>query len=377
MGIPLLMACVNIINDKSISRFERPVMNLTPIFAGTEVKKKFFISQYLQNEYPHGGVGLSDAEKILLSKGFEPITFPHHSNFSLAAKIGRVSFLVRTLLKVKKSAVVAFIYPFYAFMDELLVHLLLSKGIKVICFIVDVDGIRDGNMRLFKKEISLFKRMRYFIVLNDEMEAWLRKEIPHVHYASKIYFHSFLVPPVQIVRRKSFEIVFAGNLGKSPFLEQLHMLSADSPHLRFHLYGPSENPSLKNQANVTYHGVERPHELPSKLKGSFGLIWEGDCIKEPVGHIAHYIQIVSHHKLSLYILSKLPVIVAATAASATLVRKYNIGFSIESLYEMEKKISRLSETEYAQMQTNMQPLAERISKGEFLSNALDELTNVI
>ena len=51
-------------------------------------------------------------------------------------------------------------------------------------------------------------------------------------------------------------------------------------------------------------------------KGSFGLIWEGDSIEKPSGSLGRYIQYISHHKLSLYILAKLPIIVAASAATA-------------------------------------------------------------
>ena len=41
------------------------------------------------------------------------------------------------------------------------------------------------------------------------------------------------------------------------------------------------------------------------------------------------------------------------------------------------KIKNISEREYREMQANMQPLAEKISKGQFLSNAVDEILNFI
>ena len=84
-------------------------------------------------------------------------------------------------------------------------------------------------------------------------------------------------------------------------------------------------------------------------------------------------QYITHHKLSLYIISKLPIIVPATAASAPLIAKYNIGFAINNLFEIEDKIKRLSVEEYRQMQLNMDPLAEKISKGQCLGNAIDEI----
>jgi len=321
----------------------------------------------------HGGVGCSDAEKIFLTKGFEPVSFPYHHDFSVRAKVNRLIFLVKIFLRVEKGATVVFIHPVYAGMVKLLVRLLLiRKNVKIVCFIVDIDGIKDGNSMLLGKEISFFRKIKYFILLNEKMGLWLRSKVPGIVF-SKIDFHSFLAEPVLLAREKSFNIVFAGNLAKSHFLDQLHLLRNNRYSLHFNLYGPGQGENMTKQANVTYYGVEKPYDLPGKLQGSFGLLWDGDSIDGPAGSLGDYMQYISHHKLSLYILSNLPLIVPATAASAILVEKYNIGFAVNSLYEIEEKIKNLSQAEYRQMQINMQPLAEKISKGEFLAEAMDEI----
>jgi len=341
------------------------------------MKRKFFISQYLQEQHSNSGIGFTDAEKILLWHGFEPITFPDHYSFSLRAKINRLFFLFRGFRRVKPEAVVVFTYPFYATLDKLLVRWLLSKQkVYVVCFIMDIDGLKDRDEKLLKKEIRFFRRINYFIVLNDKMREWLQDRV-HFEYASKIDFHNLLTGAVSIAREKSFDIVFAGDLGNRPFLERLHELQPKCAQLRFHLYGPGKTPSMINQVNVVYHGTERPYELPSKLQGSFGLVWEGDNVEISSGGLSSYIQYISHHKISLYILSGLPIIIANHAATTPLIEKYNIGFAIESLYDIEERIRSVSPEQYAQMRSNMQPLAEKISKGQFLSEAIDELMQVI
>ena len=88
-------------------------------------------------------------------------------------------------------------------------------------------------------------------------------------------------------------------------------------------------------------------------------------------------QYISHHKLSLYILSGLPLIVPAIAGSAMLVEKYKIGITIRSLYELEDKIKNITDGEYQQMKKNMQPLAEKKSAGGCIKEALQKLMHGI
>jgi hypothetical protein len=342
------------------------------------VGKKYFIQQYMQEEYLHGGVGGVDAEKILLAKGFEAVYFPYHTSFSWWAKTRRFGFLVKMFFTVRQGAAVVFLFPVYARMNKLLLTLLRKKrGIRIICFIADINGIKDGNKQLLANEINYFRQFRYFIVHNEKMKEWLLREVCADCSAAAIEFFDFITKPVTLQEDISFNIVFAGNLEKSSFLEKLHLLSSNNSLLHFHLYGEGQTNTILAQKNVTYHGVEKPYDLPAKLKGSFGLLWDGDAIDKPGGSLGHYMQYITHHKLSLYILSKLPIIVPATAASAPLIEKYKIGFAINNLYEIEDKIKKLPVAEYQQMQNNMQPLADRISKGECLGNAIDELMKLI
>jgi hypothetical protein len=342
------------------------------------MKIKYFIEQFLGEEYMHGGVTCVDAEKVLLVKGFEPVLFPHHYNFSLKAKIGRLVFLLKMLFTLKRGSVVVFISPVYAKMSKLLLNLLRrKKNIEIICFIADINGIKDGDEKVLENEISFFQQFRYFIVHNEKMKEWVYKNVSVNSVVATVEFFDFLTKPLTLQRDPSFDIVFAGNLEKSLFLDKLHLLGSNNSSLHFHLYGPGQTKAMLAQKNVTWHGVEKPYELPAKLRGSFGLLWDGDSIDKPGGSLGHYMKYISHHKLSLYILSKLPIIVPATAASAPLIEKYKIGFAVNSLYEIESKINALSVAGYQQMQINMHPLAEKISKGECLGNAIDEIMKLL
>jgi hypothetical protein len=340
-------------------------------------QERYFIQQYMQENYQHGGAGFVDAEKILMSLGFQPVLFPCHHIFSIRAKLTRLLFLFKMFFAIKKNSVVFFLFPVYARMNLLLLKWLSTKNVKIVCYIADIDGIKDGDEELLRKEISFFKRFKYFIVHNERMKDWLCKNIPGDRHAVMISFFDFLAKPFQGQRRLSSNVVFAGNLGKSPFLEKLYLLNKTEPSLHFDLYGPGQSNAMVSQANVTWHGVEEPYTLPLNLQGSFGLIWEGDSIEKPSGSLGHYIEYISHHKLSLYILARLPIIVTSSAASASLIGKYKIGFTIDNLYEIEEKIKAVSEAGYREMQVNMEPLSNSISKGDFLKNAINELMEFV
>lgn len=337
-----------------------------------DAHNKYFIQQYSQQEYRHGGIGYVDAEKILLSMGYRPVLFPYQADFSLKAKIGRFRYLLRTLREIKKGSTVVFLFPVYAKMNRLLLRLLSKKKIKIICFLTDINGLKDGDEKLLRQETKFFRRFSYFIVHNEKMKQWLEEQAPGARSVT-IDFFDFLTNSITMVNSLSFDIVFAGNLEKSTFLEQLHLLEHSSPSLRFHLYGPGSTPAMVRQSNVKWFGIERPYDLPLKLKGAFGLLWDGETIEKPGGSLGDYMQYISHHKLSLYIISRLPVIVPATAASAPLIEKYRIGFAVNSLYEIESIIRSMSRQDYLRMQDNMVDLARKISKGGCLKEAMEKL----
>ena len=334
---------------------------------------KFFIQQYSFIDFFHGGIGCVDAERIMMRRNFQPVLFPDFNSFSIGAKFRRFFYLVKMVFAIKKGDHVVFVFPVYARMNNLLLWLLsFKKNIRIICFVVDIDGIKDGDSELLREEVASFRRYKYFVVPNDGTRDWLQKQVPSA-IISTVEFLDFLAIPFEGDRKKTNQIVFAGNLEKSTFLKRLRPLMEISHNLHFNLFGPGYTNDMGSTPDVSYKGVATPYELPAKLEGSFGLVWDGDSIDMPGGSLGDYMRYISHHKISLYILSGLPVIVPEIAGSAPLVKKYGIGITIKNLYEIEEKINSISEEQYQQMRQNMKPLAKKIANGERLGDALDEL----
>ena len=276
--------------------------------------------------------------------------------------------MIRMSWIIPNGSLVIFIFPLHARMNRMLIELLRrKKDLKIVCFIADIDGLKDGNDILLEKEIRYLKRFDNFIVHNEAMKEWLENSMGEKKVAM-IEFFDFLAKPVQSERKKSNTVVFAGNLSKSGFLSRVEALP-----LKLNLFGQPVSREMIEQSNVDYKGVYDPYELPTMMEGSFGLVWDGESAEGMGGSLGYYMQYISHHKLSLYILAGLPVITNCHAGSAQLVKKYGIGFCVDDLRDVKPKIDEITDEQYQQMIFNMQLLAKRISEGGCLRKALADL----
>ena len=335
--------------------------------------KKYFIQEHLQRgQIYHGGIGNKNIEEILLKEGFQPILFPYHFNFSIKAKISRIIFSFKCFWDTPSSSIVFFQWPLYAKAHMLLLRLFLTfrRSVKVVCFITDINGLKDGDKKVLKEEVHLFKKIGHFVVHNSSMEKWLLTFHPTATI-SAIEFFDFLPATQSDVQMKplSPSIAFAGFLDKSKFIYDLYKIK----NVDFHLYGELTHPIPLRYSNLNYYGVFKPADLFQNIKGSFGLVWDGDSIEDLSGVFGEYNKYISPNKLSLYITKGLPVIAHPHAASAQIISKYKIGFTVSSLFNIEEKISQLSENEYEAMKKNCLLLADKISNGRCLSEALYNL----
>lgn len=336
---------------------------------------RYFLQEHLhRKDVVHGGIGNIDAEKILLSKGYHPISFPCPDSFSLAAKLKRIWYLCRVFTGLPKGAVVVVQFPVYPRIHQLLVKMLSwRKQVTVICFIADIDGLKTGDGVLLQKEIETYRRFNYFIVHNTAMERWVRGFAPN-SVVRQITFFDFLTQPVIKPRDHQGGVVFAGNLAKSGFLHRLDELK---PPVQLALYGAGAGQLDHWPPYVHFKGIYDPYSLPQHLEGSYGLVWDGDSVDGCAGPLGAYMAYISHHKLSLYIVAGLPVITATKAASAELVQRYGIGFAVDSLHEMADLIGNTDAATYQTLVNNTREWAQRISKGDCLGAALDSIETAI
>lgn len=169
------------------------------------------------------------------------------------------------------------------------------------------------------------------------------------------------------------KIVYAGGIG-DPYR---HFFYQDFPH-KFSLdfYGPiypkTEHGLLSNS---TYHGVFTNEELTFILEGDYGLIWNDSALL-PHTKFDEFWRIGTSSKLPLYITSGLPIICKKGTGDQKIIEKYNIGFAVLSLQEIDDVLSETSEEQYQIYKKNVAALMEKTKKGYFLKRAVDEILSV-
>lgn len=111
------------------------------------------------------------------------------------------------------------------------------------------------------------------------------------------------------------------------------------------------------------------------LDGSFGLIWDGDSINTCSGLYGEYTKINNPSKFSQYIVAGLPIIAWKEAAVAKIIKKYNIGFIVNNLIEIDNILNNLTEKEYNIYLKNVISLREKLIKGYHLKKAINKVLN--
>jgi hypothetical protein len=338
--------------------------------------KKYFIQEHLHRETYHGGIGNIDVEKVLVSLDYKAIEFPGYFNFSLKAKWQRFLYLFKMFGTVAAGDLVVFQFPLHARIHNLLVKLLRIKGVHMVCLIADIDGLRINDAAILAKEKKALRRFSIFISHNARMSQWIRSVKPNANIA-EIRFFDFLTTPVNRPRKKAPQIVFAGNLAKSPFIQHLEQLAGPCPNTTFFIYGPDYPAQLPFPKNAVNKGIFPPYEIVHHLEGSFGLVWDGPHMATCSGIFGDYLAYNSPHKLSLYIMAGIPLIVPKMSASAGLVEQYGIGCTINRLADIETVINTISDAAYEAMVENTRSLADDISKGKRLQQALHQLEKTL
>lgn len=228
---------------------------------------------------------------------------------------------------------------------------------------------------LLRKEINFLSKAYVVIVHNEEMgkvlyNFGLSSPSPYV-VSLGLFDYLYRRPYRKMIREFGKIIVFAGNLNKSIFLRKLINLEGE---IVFYLYGIGFNEKL-NGKNISYRGSFSPEELVCKIEGNFGLIWDGNDIETCSGFMGEYLKINNPHKLSLYIASALPVIVWEEAAIAKFVNEFKIGFTIKSLYDLEKKLESLDKGTYQNYIDNMEELRVKVRKGDYMKRAIEVVSS--
>lgn len=274
----------------------------------------------------------------------------------------------RTLSKIPKGSKVIIQYPFVN--NKVFKYIAPKfKRYHSIALIHDLPSYRFSDKGTVKDEIMILNCFKTIIAHSDNMKQVLEKD----GAKSKILVlgaFDYLLDNTQQVISESNTVVFAGALKKSLYLGYLNRIPMS--HISFNLYGKGLLEGVESH-NVKYKGFFSPDDITT-ISGEWGLLWEGDTIETCSGYFGEYLKIIAPHKLSLYIACGLKVIVWENSAMAPLVIDNAIGFTIASLYEIEKKITSLSLDEKNKMDVNVKMLSRKVRTGGFLKEIMNKVS---
>lgn len=275
---------------------------------------------------------------------------------------------------IKNNSIVLVQNPFYHRQFGRGLCLKWLKKIKhctIVSVVHDVECLR-GHIWFDKNIETEFAFMKensdYEIVHND----FMKEEFQKMGFDSKklIALEIFDYKSDIIIGEKNrdVDVVVAGNLNpkKCPYV---YIFSKLKNKFSVNLYGP--NYEVQDDCEfVKYNGSFPPDEIPNIVEGKFGLVWDGDSVEECSGETGNYLRYNNPHKTSLYIVSKMPVIIWSQAAMAKFIEKEKVGITIDSLEEIKGKIESLTSEEYADMLLRTEQVAEKLKKGFYIKQAL-------
>ena len=210
------------------------------------------------------------------------------------------------------------------------------------------------KLRIKIEEFEFLKASSYLIAPNKYMRKFLEDKNVTVQMGELEIFDYLISEEIEnkILKKKvssKNSIVIAGNLSKekSAYIYLLPM------NLNFELYGVNYIEDKDSQSeNINYNGSYMADKLPAVLNGRFGLVWDGSSIETCEGGYGKYLMYNNPHKVSLYLVSEIPVIIWEKAALASFIVENKIGFTINSLNDINEKLKGLSDEEYKVMKQN-------------------------
>ncbi|WP_253296017.1 hypothetical protein [Enterococcus raffinosus] len=262
---------------------------------------------------------------------------------------------------VSKGDVIVYQYPSYNQFkfETVFVERLRQRGARVVLLIHDSELLRDNS---FLKEIDLFNQADMLITHGEKMELELKKFGISTTMVSKELF-DYLIPNEQILMQDSLEkdIVFAGNIQKSIFLKDWDYQT------KIQVFGAKDDSKLGK--NVEYKGVYSQFDLLRVIpKNCFGIAWDDDLPNG--GKYREYTQYNAPHKVSLYLSLGLPVIVWRNSAVSEFIDKYHLGYSIDSLAEIDSLMEHIDEDEQIYLKNRVNKFSYLLREGIFTKKAL-------
>ena len=343
---------------------------------------------YLKEEFLHdnnvknaGNKARNDVEEIVKREGYQALVLSVDNWYemsTLKAQLHKSKAFGQALNQLKQGDELLIQFPMlhHSFFTTHHVKKAQKKGVKVHFIIHDLEALRYVNVENFPlkhkiriqiQESGLLGAADGIIAHNPIMKSVLVDKGVAEDKIVSLGIFDYLIPNFQENGglTKNQPIIVAGNLAQEK-AGYLYSLPAE-PAYNLYGVGFDESRALENE---TYFGSFLPDELPAALKGSFGLVWDGDSAETCSGVFGEYLRYNNSHKASLYLASGFPLVVWKQSALSHFVLENGCGIAVSSLSELAEKIRNLSDEEFQKLVSCSQKIGENIRAGYYLKSAL-------
>lgn len=314
-----------------------------------------------------------DVKEILEEMGYKTIFFPR-----IKGPGGLVRFWKSLSRAVSKGGHIVMEYPFNARKRMWIVSLFsLLKKIPVYGVIHDINDLRFPESKQ-TSDMHFLRRFDGLVSHNPSMTAWLRKK-GYSKPVVNLKVFDYCLRNARSYHEENvsgpLKVLYAGNLSYRKATYVYNTLIGGMNNVELCVYGQYFEQDRVNGSRVNYKGLFDPNTPELTEKYHFGIIWEGTSLDTCDGPFGEYIRYNNPHKFSLYLSLGLPVVVWKEAAIAPFIRENGLGFTIDSVMELDTLTEKISKEQYREYIDNVEKMAGKVRQGHFLKTAIAELVN--
>lgn len=324
-----------------------------------------------------------DIEALSERRGMHRIEFSggNTANRRLIERVRLVWFGFKNWTHLEKSvapaSLVLFQYPHYPMKSAFLARYMMrriqrKKQVLFAALVHDLNSVRKlfGTAALYSDE-QFLAQFDYVICHNELMCDYLAEQGFNTTRLIPLGVFDYLADHFAVAPESPYvpSVNIAGNLSREKSAYLYSLLNNDLRY-RVYLYGSGLDATVQNDSFV-FKGFAPPETLPTLLCGAFGLVWDGDSIETCSGDFGAYLAINNPHKLSLYLSAGIPVIIWRGAALSQYIEQFGLGFCIDSLRELDTKLSSISEETYCQLRQNAAREGVKIRRGSYFDQVME------
>lgn len=333
--------------------------------------KKYALCVKAPMTYNAGSKAVIDATDIAISAGYKKMYYaylvPLFAKYKFLQPLNKlINFLLCYYLSFRILSTNTYFvqWPSPGKSTKILFRSLIRKQPRIIMLIHDLNDLRgiiypEDEVIMY----AMFAAASTIIVHTESMRDYLVSKGVDPNIIQILYTFDYLTSDIPPERTFNKIVSYAGNLSKSVFLQDISVTDKD---VLFYCYGANYS---NNNSAIVYKGRFSPNNV-SKIEGAWGLVWDGNSTKTCTGEFGNYLKYNSPHKVSLYIVAELPIIIWDQQALAKYIVDRNLGIVVSSIDDIPSKLSNISEEDYWQIRKNLKEEANLLKNGDHLRKFL-------